>query len=331
MAEKLGCKIPIGMDEALREVGIAPAEVLARSGLPSRLFEIAGRVPVPEYFALWDAVRSSTDDPGVGIRLARALKPDLMEPLFLAILSSADAISALRVISAFKRMLSPEDLLVSEDEAGLVVVTYVWPADADEPPQALVDAELAFLVEVCRRGTRLPELSPQRVELRTPALEDAAAHAEFFRCPIRLGAPANSVAFSAQDSARRFVTHNPQLLGALMPYLQANTPPGSAVARVRSVIADRLRGTRPTLSSAGRELAMSGRSLQRVLKENGTSFRELLDEVRNEHARGYLARTTFSDGEVAFLLGYEDPNSFYRAFRSWTGMSPSQFRRLPQG
>ena len=72
---------------------------------------------------------------------------------------------------------------------------------------------------------------------------------------------------------------------------------------------------------------MSTRAMQRLLRDNGTSFRQLLDEVRNEHARGYLTSTSFSDGEVSFLLGFEDPNSFYRAFRAWNGMSPNEFRR----
>jgi AraC-like DNA-binding protein len=137
------------------------------------------------------------------------------------------------------------------------------------------------------------------------------------------------VAFTIDDAQRPFVTHNPQLLSALLPYLQANTPPSptSTVARVRAVIAERVRGQRPDADAVARELAMSTRALQRMLKDHGTSFRQLLDEVRNEHARGYLSSTGFSDGEVSFLLGFEDPNSFYRAFRSWNGMSPREFRQ----
>jgi len=72
---------------------------------------------------------------------------------------------------------------------------------------------------------------------------------------------------------------------------------------------------------------MSDRALQRALQQSGTSFRELLDAVRNEQAQRYLAKASFSDGEVAFLLGFDDPRSFSRAFRTWNGMSPSEFRR----
>jgi AraC-like DNA-binding protein len=98
---------------------------------------------------------------------------------------------------------------------------------------------------------------------------------------------------------------------------------------VRAVIAERL-CNQPTVRTVGKELAMSGRALQRLLQTHGTTFRQLLDEVRNEHARGYLSSTAFSDGEVAFMLGFADPNSFYRAFRSWNGLSPGEFRERPE-
>jgi AraC-like DNA-binding protein len=72
---------------------------------------------------------------------------------------------------------------------------------------------------------------------------------------------------------------------------------------------------------------MSTRALQRVLRDNGTSFRQLLADVRNEYARAYLSSTSFSNTEVAFLLGFEDESSFARAFRGWNGVTPAMFRR----
>ncbi|MGQ0548657.1 MAG: AraC family transcriptional regulator ligand-binding domain-containing protein [Armatimonadota bacterium] len=284
----------MGLAEALREAGLSPVEVLATAGLPSRLLDTPGqRVAVPQYFALWRAIQ---------------------------------------VLSTYKRLLSPEDLVVRVDDAAKqVVLTYEWPPYETSLPQVLVDTELAFIVEMCRRGTRCADLTPREVHLHASALEEGADHAAFFRCPIRLGAVKNAIVFAAEDTAKPFVTFNPQLLNALVPYLQANTPPFPTlvVARIRSVIAQRLRGQRPTARTVARELAMSMRAMQRLLKDNGTSFRQVLDAVRNEHARGYLSSTSFGDGEVSFLLGFEDPNSFYRAFRSWNGMSPSEFRRCP--
>jgi AraC-like DNA-binding protein len=188
---------------------------------------------------------------------------------------------------------------------------------------------LAFIVEMCRRGTRDRHLRPRTVRMRVPALDPGSEHAAFFGCPLQVGARYDEIVFDAEDFARPFSTHNPQMLDALLPYVQAEAAHarGSAIGRVRSVIAERLRGQRPTLGRVSKDLAMSGRALQRLLSEHGTTFRQELDQVRNQHAQGYLASTSFTDGEVGFLLGFEDPSSFYRAFRAWNGKSPNAFRR----
>jgi AraC-like DNA-binding protein len=335
MSAEPGCKIPIGLVSALRDAGVSAEHVLAAARLPSRLLDTPGRyVPPSDYFALWKSIRAVSEDPGIGMRLATLVKPELTEPLFLAVLSAGNLAQAIAVVSRFKRLLEPEDLDVVQDAATeRLVVTYRWSDAEEEVPQALVDAELAFLVQIGRRGTGRPDLSPREIFLRTSALDAGGEHEDFFRCAIRLGAPRNAIAFALDDARDAFATRNPELLNALLPHLQANTPvpPDAGLARVRSVIAERVRGRRPEADEVARELAMSTRAMQRLLKNSGTSFRRLLDEVRNEHARGYLGSTTFSDGEVSFLLGFEDPNSFYRAFRAWNGMSPTEFRRQGAG
>lgn len=325
------CKIPVGLLDALQDAGVSHKDVLTTARLPAFLLETPAQwVSTGEYFALWQSIRMVSGDPSIGIALVKAVKPDITEPLFLATMSAADVAGAIDVVAKYKRILAPSNLVVrSDDASGGVVLTFVWP-DGD-PPQALIDAEYAFMVEMCRRGTRSEQLAPIEVRFRVSALDEGSAHARFFRCPIRLGAPDDALVFAAEDLNRPFLTFNPQMLQALVPFLETHpSRSASPTSRVRSAIAERLRGQRPTVQTIGRELAMSARSLQRLLKEHGTSFRRLLDEVRNDHARRYLSATSFSDGEVSFLLGFEDSNSFYRAFRSWNGMSPNEFRRHPR-
>lgn len=322
------CKVPVGLEPALRACDVAPGEVLALAGLPPGLFAGPGAtLPIPAYFELWRAIRKVSDDPDIGIALARAVRADFTEPYFLAVFSCPTLGAAVGVIARYKRILSPEDIDLAVDrQGGEATVTYRWPTGAGPPPQVLVDAELAFLTEMARR---VAVDAPLRVDLATPVLDTPSAHAAYFGCPIRLGARHNALVLAAADLDRALHTHNPALLQALVPYLRANTPtsPGGEVERVRSAITRRLPGTRPTVDTVARDVAMSGRSLQRLLREHGTSFREMLDEVRHEHARGYLGATSFSDTEIAFLLGFGDPASFYRAFRAWTGMSPGRFRQ----
>lgn len=86
------------------------------------------------------------------------------------------------------------------------------------------------------------------------------------------------------------------------------------------------RRARPDIPMVARELALGERTLQRRIVEEGASFRQLLEEARKELVREYLARPDMQISEVAYLLGYEDANSFYRAFRTWEGTTPSHWR-----
>ena len=331
MAPELRCKVPIGMSEALSELGVSPADVLAAACLPPDLLATPGpRVSVRDYFALWQAIRDVSDDPNIGITLCTRVRSDLTEPLFLAVLSAADVAAAVEIVARYKRIMEPQDLYIRTDHAaGQVVVTLPEPECDAVQPQILIEVQFAFIVEMCRRGTGEDRFGPSEMSLRLAHLDHRAEHARYFGCAIRLGAASNQMLFRSEDFARPFRTHNPQLLSALIPYLNATTPPAerSPIARARAVIAERVRGQRPTVETVSKELAMSTRALQRVLRDNGTSFRQLLDDVRNEHARAYLGATSFDDDEVAFLLGFEEASSFYRAFRGWNGVTPTEYRR----
>ena len=86
---------------------------------------------------------------------------------------------------------------------------------------------------------------------------------------------------------------------------------------VRRAIQDRLTGQRPSMDAISEALHMSSRTLQRRLQESGSSFQRVLDEARHQMARYYLSNSVLELNEAAYLLGFEDPNSFGRAFRTW--------------
>lgn len=101
---------------------------------------------------------------------------------------------------------------------------------------------------------------------------------------------------------------------------------GSKSHQVAQVLAERLKGSVPPLSEIAKELAMSDRNLQRALRNDGTSFQQLLDDVRRDLAIRHLANPATSAGQVGFLLGFSEPSAFHRAFRRWTGKAPGEFR-----
>jgi AraC-like DNA-binding protein len=332
MAIELRCKVPIGMSEALRDAGMSHRDVLAKAGLPLELLDEPGpRVSLRDYFALWRAVSDVSGNPAIGVLLATLVRAEITEPLFLAVLSASDVAGAIDIVARYKRILEPQDLLIRMDEpTGRTELTLPEPDSTMPQPAVLIDSQFAFIVEMCRRGTGHPDLHPVELRLRarSPAA-DLSFHRQYFGCPIHAGTATNTLVLSAGVMAMPFGTRNPQMLSALESYLRTVTPEasGSPIARVRAAIGDQVRVHRPTLQTVGKALAMSTRALQRTLHDNGTSFREVLDDVRNEHAQAYLRSTSFSTGEVAFLLGFEEESSFSRAFRMWNGVSPATYRR----
>lgn len=100
---------------------------------------------------------------------------------------------------------------------------------------------------------------------------------------------------------------------------------GTLTSAVKEALAKRLKGYLPTIDEMALELNMSSRNLQLKLKNEGTSYRELTEEVRKDIATTHLKAGQLNVGEIAFLLGFNEISSFSSAFKKWTGMSPSAF------
>ena len=145
-----------------------------------------------------------------------------------------------------------------------------------------------------------------------------------------MGTDFNELHFSAETLVRPFQTYNNEALDVLDPQLQTRLAEIEAqqktAARVKELLIELIAARRPTVEDVAQELAISKRTLQRKLRHEGTSFGEILKKTRQELALFYLKRSQIEVAEVAFLLGFEDVSSFYRAFHSWTGHTPKYYR-----
>jgi AraC-like DNA-binding protein len=153
-----------------------------------------------------------------------------------------------------------------------------------------------------------------------------------FRCPVKFKATQNALIFSKSDIDLPFVTYNADLLATVAPQLEAELTERLAektfTEQAKGILKQLLAGQRPGIQDLARELHLSTRTLQRRLTEQGITFQHLLDEARHELARHYLLHSSRELNETAYLLGYEDANSFFRAFHHWEGTSPGQWRLL---
>ncbi|MDE1155553.1 MAG: AraC family transcriptional regulator [Acidobacteriaceae bacterium] len=315
----------------LEEAGIPVAAVLRKAGLPGDLFQRTRViVSTEELFALWGAVAVVSLDPCIGLRLGVETRIERLHPIGIAALSTENFGAAVANMAKYKRLCAPEEI-VHEVEGEEWSVRFHWTLAVEAVPAVLMEHCFAWVHTIAQMGTGT-KISPVRVEFVAPR-EHVSQLEQHFGCPIVCGATRNAIVFRREDAALPFVTKNAELLEMLLPQFDTDLKAqkdaeDGFVELVRGVIQQRLTGQRPSIEEVSRELHMSSRTLQRRLQESGMSFQKLLDLARRQMARHYLRNSVLELTETAYLLGYEDSNSFSRAFRGWEGMPPTAWREM---
>jgi AraC-like DNA-binding protein len=312
----------------LEELGVSPADVLRHAGLPPGLFDQEKiLVSTEELFALYRGLAEVSHDPAIGLKVGTEHRVERYDPLGIAALSARSFRDALQRLARYKQLTCPEELHLAERGDESRVRFRFLLADEAEPP-LLIDLAFAWVVGIARRGTD-GLVNPRRLELRRPAGKRAMYEAHF-GCPVRLAARENALVFAKADLDRPFLTHNADLWAMVAPQLEAELKQALASRsigeQVKGSLKRLLAGRRPGIEDIARELGLSSRTLQRKLAEDGLTFQQLMQEARRDLARHYLQHSPLELNETAYLLGYEDAHSFFRAFHGWEGVSPGAWR-----
>ncbi len=321
-------RVPGRLALKLQELGIPIPAVLRRAGLPRDLFaQTRVLVSTEELFALWRAIEGVSSDPLIGLKIGVETKTERFHPMAIAALSTQNLVAASEHMARYKKLTAPEEILVQLDEEEFSV-GFRWLLAVDAEPQVLTDYCFAWMLSLARHGTGT-QLNPVRVEY-VQQRENLRQIERNLGCTAICGASRNVIVFRASDATAPFVTRNAELLDLLAPQfeeqLRQYKDEDSFMELVRRTIQDKLTGHRPSIDAISQMLHMSPRTLQRRLKESGSSFQRVLDEARHQMARYYLSNSVLELNEAAYLLGFEDPNSFGRAFRTWEGVPPSDWR-----
>jgi AraC-like DNA-binding protein len=314
----------------LVDAGVSPLEVLRRAGLPMGLFNQERiLLTTEEFFAFYRGIAQVSRDPAIGLKLGTEDRIERYDPIAIAALCTRSFRDALARLGRYKQLTCPERIDVIE-RGNECAVRFTWLLAEEEEPAILVDVCFAWIMAIARRGTGR-SIRPKCVEFQR-----AAAHREMyekhFQCPIKFEAAKNALVFSNADMDSAFVTYNADLLAAVAPQLEAELKQQLAEKDLREQVKGTLKrllaGQRPGIREVARELHLSTRTLQRRLTEDGVTFQQLMEEARRELARHYLVHSSLELNETAYLLGYEDANSFFRAFHEWEGTSPGQWRTV---
>jgi AraC-like DNA-binding protein len=286
-------------------------------------------VSTEQFFALHRGIAEASNDPAIGLKLGTEERVERYDPVKLAALSARSFRDAVERSSRYKQLTCPEEIRLVE-RGNECAVQFVWLLAHEQEPPLLVDVCFAWIVALGQRGTGRP-IRPKKVDFQRASTHRPMYEAHF-RCPVKFKATQNALIFSKSDIELPFVTYNADLLATVAPQLEAELTEQLSrktfAEQAKGILKQLLAGRRPGIQDLARELHLSTRTLQRRLTEQGISFQRLLDEARRELARHYLLHSSRELSETAYLLGYEDANSFFRAFQHWEGTSPGHWRAL---
>lgn len=321
-------RIPNLLPGRLVEHKLSLAALLRLAGLPSGFFQQEKILATTaELFALYRAIGELSPDPCIGLNLGSEPRMERYHPAAVAAVCSRTFRDAVQRMGRYKQLTCPEEIRV-QINGGEAVVEFFFLEAEESQPDILVDSALSWIHAVGRRGTD-GQVTPLRLELTRP-VKHRELWEDHFGCRVKFKAARNALVFSNHDLDRPFITHNEELLSAigaqLETELEARTSALEVDEQVKRTLKRSLAGSRPTLQDVAREIGMSTRTLQRRLGEAEITFQQLVEETRRELARHYLQHSKVELTGVAFLLGYEDANSFFRAFQTWEGTSPGEWR-----
>lgn len=330
MTEPMGAVAStLAMVRAAEAAGVDARSVLARHGVAMEtLLNTDNQIPIARAFAIWDELRDRSGNPALHLVAPTALPVGTYHVVEYLIGASATVGEGAQRFARFIGLIARQVSVVVETdpvEGRLVATTSSGLA---VPPLYAAYTFAAFVGRV--RANFRPGLRVARVEFRQPIPSEPERYRAFFGADVFFGAAADRLCFSRDEWDTPFETGDPTLAQVLEAHARARlerAADGTSVleARVRRAIVGALPEGAP-VEAVARSLHSSVRTLQRGLREAGTTYRDLLDTVRSELARQFLEDRTVAISEVALLLGFADQSSFHRAFDRWTGQSPGRWR-----
>jgi AraC-like DNA-binding protein len=302
----------------LRSIGMEPAD------FANPETRISHRAAI----TMLEAGISSRNDPTIGLQAGSAGEPCDLDVLEYAARSCPTLGDALSCIARYYRLMhgSAEFSLI---EHGARTIYRYRITDGVYQPPAANDFVLGSTMAFIRRNAE-SSVNAAEVHFAHPEPAYVDLYPQYFHCPVYFGSTANEIVFDTATLNTPMARSDPKVSEACEQHarqLLGRLPAVEGMAgRVRRIIIEHLRGGEVTMEVVASRVAMSTPTLRRRLDHEGTTFSDIVNEVRQELAERYLQEPSMTVGEVAFLLGFSSESAFHRAFRRWAGMGPSEFR-----
>ncbi|PTU31748.1 AraC family transcriptional regulator [Stenotrophobium rhamnosiphilum] len=318
--------------KALDAAGVDSARLFVEAGLDrAALDDPNARYAVDATTRLWRLAVAATADEAFGLTVARYVNQTTFHALGYSLTASTTLREAFERMLRYFRLVTDAADLTFELDGDRYRFAICPPEGGAQPAPEAIDAFALLVVRLCR-GLYRREFSPVAISLRRTSPHNLSAYERSFRAPITFGDTQNALWFARDVFEQKLEGANPELARhndeVVVRYL-AQMEKQNLRARVHAALIEQLPHGEPSQEKVADTLHMSPRNFQRKLAEEGTSYTELLNDTRRDLALSYVRDPGYSLGEITYLLGFSDASSFNRAFKRWTGQSPSAYRSSP--
>jgi len=313
----------------LESEGINPKPLYKKAGIdPELLCNPNARIGVGKVDKLWQQATEIIADPCFTVKMAEFWHPSQIGALGYAWLASSTLRRAFKRAERYIHVVSEKlDLELSDTPAGLKLQVSLDDSALALPQRH--DLVLTTLMHMCRFNFG-DELVASKVTMAHPEPECSDRFVDYFRTEIQFDADRTSLTLARADVDKLLPSANKQIAlmhdEMLMKYL-IDIKQGDLVQQVKSIILENLPDGTVNEKLIAEQLNLSERSLQRRLQEHQTTFRLILESVREMVAKQYIKNPMNRMSDITFLLGFSEQSAFSRAFKKWTGKSPVEYRK----
>lgn len=324
--------VPRAILAAIRARGHDPAPLVAEAGLDeSLLTDARARVPAVIVARLWNEAPLLVGDDAFGLTLGATSVEALSLGAYILRSCATFGEGLQRMWTYYRVFNDVHGLAVEQPDPATLTLALSTKNEPLPAPRHAVEFAFAWLVAMVRTTTGR-ELAPIRVAFEHGAPASVAAHSRFFQCPVAFARPRSELTFPLAWLELPQTTFDPHLRELVELEAQAELarlPDNATVAgRVREIVRPMLASDAAgLLDDVAARMRMSARTLQRYLKDEGTTFQRVLDRLRCEVAEQRLRESDASLAEIAHELGFADQSAFHKAFVRWTGRTPGEARR----
>ena len=311
----------------LESVGFSSREVLKKAEISENVFnQKFPSMTKDEYFRFMTAIETLSPNDDTPIKLASAEHIESFSPPLFAAYCSKNGLTCVERIARYKRLICPLILLI-EQTKDEVSIEIGLEGSTEELPYVLVMTEMVFLINLIRKATK-ETVIPKEITARHLATN--IEYERYFQTKVHK-ATKNKLVFDLDDMLKPFISQNDIMWDYFEPELKRRLNElevdDSFSAKIRSALTELLPSGKSGINDVALKLGYNTRTLQRKLKTENTTFQKQLNHTRELLAKHYLKNSDMTSNDIAYLLGYQDLNSFFRSFVAWTGTNVSDYRK----